>query len=111
MVTNIENHSIFIKNSKLIIGLISSIDKKRRTYEAISLDSKKISFGFKDLIYDFKDIEFSSNNESIEISLFLLWKKLFGQFQTINLKEFVEISTIFFKLNNLERPEMSINFN
>ena len=105
MVTNIENHSIFIKNSKLIIGLISSIDKKRRTYEAISLDSKKISFGFKDLIYDFKDIEFSSNNESIEISLFLLWKKLFGQFQTINLKEFFKISTDFFKLNNVERAQ------
>lgn len=95
MVTNIENHSIFIKNSKLIIGLISSIDKKRRTYEAISLDSKKISFGFKDLIYDFKDIEFSSNNESIEISLFLLWKKLYGQFQTINLKEFLKYQLIF----------------
>ena len=109
MVINIENHSIFIKNSKLIIGLISSIDKKRRTYEAISLDSKKISFSFKDLIYNFKDIEFSSHNESIEISLLLLWKKLSGQFQTINLKEFIRISTDFFHLNNVERAQSFLN--
>ena len=55
MAINIENHSIFIKNSKLILGSIASVDRKRRTYEVISLDSKKNSFGFKDLIYDLED--------------------------------------------------------
>ena len=58
MANNIENHSIFIKNSKLILGSITSVDKKRRTYEVISLDSKKNSFGFKDLIYDLEDNRF-----------------------------------------------------
>ena len=102
MVTNIENHSIFIKNSKLILGSIASVDRKRRTYEVISLDSKKNSFGFKDLIYDLEDNKLSSYNETTEISLHLLWNKLVGEFQTINLKEFIKISIDFFKLNNEE---------
>ena len=76
MATNIENHSIFIKNSKLILGSIASVDKKRRTYEVIFLDSKKNSFGFKDLIYDLEDNKLSSYNETTEISLHLLWNKL-----------------------------------
>ncbi|MFL2686468.1 MAG: RNB domain-containing ribonuclease [Thermodesulfobacteriota bacterium] len=102
MAINIENHSIFIKNSKLILGSIASVDRKRRTYEVISLDSKKNSFGFKDLIYDLEDNKLSSYNETTEISLHLLWNKLVGEFQTINLKEFIKISIDFFKLNNVE---------
>ena len=102
MAINIENHSIFIKNSKLILGSIASVDRKRRTYEVISLDSKKNSFGFKDLIYDLEDNKLSSYNETTEISLHLLWNKLVGEFQTINLKEFIKISIDFFKLNNEE---------
>ncbi|MEL0080754.1 MAG: RNB domain-containing ribonuclease [bacterium] len=109
MATNIENHSIFIKNSKLILGSIASVDKKRRTYEVISLDSKKNSFGFKDLIYDLEDNKLSSYNETTEISLHLLWNKLVGEFQTINLKEFIKISIDFFKLNNVERLEFFLD--
>ena len=109
MANNIENHSIFIKNSKLILGSIASVDKKRRTYEVISLDSKKNSFGFKDLIYDLEDNKLSSYNETTEISLHLLWNKLVGEFQTINLKEFIKISIDFFKLNNVERLEFFLD--
>ena len=109
MATNIENHSIFIKNSKLILGSIASVDKKRRTYEVISLDSKKNSFGFKDLIYDLEDNKLSSYNETTEISLHLLWNKLVGEFQTINLKEFIKISIDFFKLNNVERLQFFLD--
>ena len=109
MATNIENHSIFIKNSKLILGSIASVDKKRRTYEVISLDSKKNSFGFKDLIYNLEDNKLPSYNETSEISLHLLWNKLVGEFQTINLKEFIKISIDFFKLNNVERLQFFLD--